>query len=210
MFTRLFGQDAKFYNLLEASAEEARNSAVLLSRLPPQIGSEAAVATLAEIAQSRRTHKGLYQETTKLICLNFVTPLEREDIEALSGALFKIPKTVEKVAERLSICPPKIMHDMVVKQVSMLRSSTEALIGMVHALRTKQHVEKIQAAYQTLQEIEGDADKLMIGLLRDLYQGNIGAKEVIILKDIYELLERAIDRCRDAGNVVFEIVLKYS
>jgi uncharacterized protein Yka (UPF0111/DUF47 family) len=210
MISKLFGQDAKFYDLLEASAAEAWNSAVLLSQLPPQIGTEDAAATLAEISQSRRNHKGLYQETTKLICLNFVTPLEREDIEALSAALFKIPKTVEKVAERLSICPPKVMLDMVVKQMSMLQRSTETLIGMVGALRKKHHVEKIQDAYHTLQEIEGDADKLMVGLLRDLYQGSVDAKEVIILKDIYELLERAIDRCRDAGNVVFEIVLKYS
>ena len=36
------------------------------------------------------------------------------------------------------------------------------------------------------------------------------AKEVVILKDIYELLERAIDHCRDAGKVVFQIALKYA
>ena len=36
------------------------------------------------------------------------------------------------------------------------------------------------------------------------------AKEVVVLKDIYELLERAIDHCRDAGKVVFQIALKYA
>ena len=36
------------------------------------------------------------------------------------------------------------------------------------------------------------------------------AKEVIILKDVFELLERAIDRCRDAGSTIFQIVLKIS
>jgi uncharacterized protein Yka (UPF0111/DUF47 family) len=30
------------------------------------------------------------------------------------------------------------------------------------------------------------------------------------LKDLYELLEKVIDRCRDAGNVVTHIVLKYA
>ena len=30
------------------------------------------------------------------------------------------------------------------------------------------------------------------------------------LKDLYELLEKVIDRCRDAGNVIFHIVLKNS
>ena len=73
-----------------------------------------------------------------------------------------------------------------------------------------QHADAFIDAYEVLQTIEGDADKLMVGLLRDLYQGNVDAKEVVILKDIYELLERAIDHCRDAGKVVFQIALKYS
>jgi uncharacterized protein Yka (UPF0111/DUF47 family) len=32
----------------------------------------------------------------------------------------------------------------------------------------------------------------------------------LILKDLFELLEKAIDRCRDAGNVVHQVVLKNS
>ncbi|PYM09779.1 MAG: pit accessory protein, partial [Verrucomicrobia bacterium] len=34
--------------------------------------------------------------------------------------------------------------------------------------------------------------------------------KVIALKDLYELLEKVIDRCRDAGNVINHIVLKNS
>jgi len=49
-----------------------------------------------------------------------------------------------------------------------------------------------------------------VELLRELYHGEIDVKSVIILKDIYEIIEKVIDRCRDAGNVVFEVVLKYS
>jgi len=61
-----------------------------------------------------------------------------------------------------------------------------------------------------LQTIEGEADELELELLRDLYQGDYDAKHIIFLRDLYELLEKVIDRCRDAGNVVFQTVLKYS
>jgi uncharacterized protein Yka (UPF0111/DUF47 family) len=44
--------------------------------------------------------------------------------------------------------------------------------------------------------------------LRDLYQGNYDPKHIIFLRDLYELLEKVIDRCRDAGNVVLQVVLK--
>ena len=60
----------------------------------------------------------------------------------------------------------------------------------------------------SLQTIEGDADKLELELLRDLYHGDYDAKHIIFLRDLYELLEKVIDRCRDAGNVVLQIVLE--
>ena len=47
-------------------------------------------------------------------------------------------------------------------------------------------------------------------MLQALYFGEREAREVIIFKDVFELLEKAIDRCRDAGNTVFYIVLKNS
>ena len=61
-----------------------------------------------------------------------------------------------------------------------------------------------------LQQLEGEADKLVLHMLKALYLGQREAREVIIFKDVFELLEKAIDRCRDAGNTVFYIVLKNS
>jgi uncharacterized protein Yka (UPF0111/DUF47 family) len=61
-----------------------------------------------------------------------------------------------------------------------------------------------------LQQVEGDADKLVLDLLKDLYHGNYDAVKVIMLRDLYDLMEKVVDRCRDAGNVLSLIVLKYS
>jgi len=158
----------------------------------------------------RRKHKKTTQEITEQLCKNFVTPLEREDIESLSSALYRITKNVEKIGERLAICQRLISADKFARQVKMTEQAAENVASMVNELRNKPHVEEITDTYERLQTVEGEADKLMVELLRDLYQGSIEAKEVIILKDLYELLEKVVDRCRDAGNVVFQVVLKYS
>ena len=55
-----------------------------------------------------------------------------------------------------------------------------------------------------------DADKAVLELLRDVYQGQHPAHKTVLLKDLFDLLEKVIDRCRDAGNVVTHIVLKNS
>ncbi len=205
----LFKKDDTFYTLLEASAAEARSCALLLKDVIPHLGGDTS-AQLDAIRQSRRKHKKLTQGITEQLCKTFITPLDREDIESLNSALNKVPKTVEKIAERLSVCPVQFTHDIVSKQISLLDQATVEVIGMVGLLRKKAGVEQIQDMQDRLQHIEGDGDKMLMDLLKQLYNGRVEPIEVIILKDLYELLERAIDRCRDAGNVVFQVVLKYS
>lgn len=207
---RIFGRDEKFYDLLETSAAEACNSASLLMKLLEEMKTVISDKSLEKLAESRRKHKRITQEITQQVCQNFVTPLEREDIDALSSALYRIPKNVEKIGERLLICPLRINRESLVAQVGLLEKAAEAVVTMVGQLRKRTHGENIQAMYERVQTIEGDADKMMNDLLRQLYQGDMDARDVIILKDLYELTERVIDRCRDAANVIFQVVLKYS
>src|SRR6266571_1428162 len=97
---RLFGRDTKFYDLLEAGAAAASASAKVLVQLIPKLEHEAPAEVLRDLNQCRRKHKRLSLDTTEALCKTFVTPLEREDIEALSTSLYKITKNVEKIGER--------------------------------------------------------------------------------------------------------------
>ena len=207
---RIFGRDTKFYDLLETSATEANNSAAILARLVPQVGTAVNDEILGDLSQARRKHKRLSQQITEELCRNFVTPLEREDIEALSSALYKISKNVEKIGERLTIAPVAADFSVVSRQVQMLEQATGVVVQMVGEIRAKSHGEGIKDSYERLQTIEGDADKLMNQLLRELYHGDTDARIVVYWKDLFELLEKGIDRCRDAGYVVFHVALKYS
>lgn len=206
----LLGHDGKFFDLLESSAIEARESAALLVRLMPVLRSPEAEKVLSELADRRKTLKLLRSEITRDLCRTFVTPLEREDIEALSSALYRVPKTAQKIAGRLVACPPEVLQDVVMKQIGMLDEATVIVVTLVNGLRKRVHGERVEVLCSKLQTLEGDADKLVGDLLSSLYQGNVEAKHVIILKDLYELLEKAIDLCRDVGNVVFQVILKYS
>ncbi|HEY2343702.1 MAG TPA: DUF47 family protein [Chthoniobacteraceae bacterium] len=207
---KLFGRDDKFYRLLESSAAEAQTGASALGRLVSQLNQGPIDTILGDIDQSRRKHKRISQEVTEALFQTFVTPLEREDIEALSIALYKISKNVEKIGERLIICPPGVNMDPIRRQISLLEQGTGVLMKMVSDLRSKQHAEVIRDNYERIQAIEGDADRIMNELLRDLYHGQGDARSVVFWKDIYELVEKGIDRCRDAGAVLFHIVLKNS
>ena len=63
---------------------------------------------------------------------------------------------------------------------------------------------------EQLQVLEGEGDKLILEELKTLYSGTHDGIKVVFLKDVFELIEKVFDRCRDAGNVINHIVLKNS
>ena len=208
-FKKLLGKEEKFYDLLEASAEEAKVSTSLLVKILTHEGA-AQASSIHEIIRARRKDKQITQRITEELCKTFVTPLEREDIESLSIALYRIPKTVEKLVERLIICPARVPRESLQKQVLLLEQGVEQVVFMVKQLRKGTQIERITESHAKLQFVEGEADKVMLALVKDLYNGPYEAKEVVILMELYDMAETAVDRARDAGQVVFQIMLKYS
>lgn len=206
---KLFGKDDKFFDLLEAGAEEAKTSVDLFATYLKKAASGSG-GPLDEFIQTRRKEKRIRDTMTQELSKTFVTPLEREDIEALSFALYRIPKQVEKIVERLSIYPGRVPQAAFQRQAELMMQAAEAVVFMVKQLRGGTNIEKIREANDRLQYAEGEADKVMLALLKELYQGPYEAKELIILQTLYEMVEQAVDRCRNAGNIVLQIVLKHS
>ena len=208
---KLLGKDDKFFDLLEAGAEEAKASVDLFATYLQKVGAgDASSVPLDDFIQTRRKEKRIRQTMTEELSKTFVTPLEREDIEALSFALYRIPKQVEKIVERLSIYPGRVPKAAFKRQAELMSQAAEAVVFMVKQLRGGTNLEKIQGANDKLQFAEGEADKVMLSLLKELYQGPYEAKELVILQELYEMVEQAVDRCRNAGNIVVQIVLKHS
>ena len=207
---KLLGRDPKFYDLLEASAAAARASTGLLSALVERMRQPDAACDLRAFNDSRHEDKRLNREITEALCRTFVTPLEREDIEALAEALYKVPKRVHAIGERLLIYRDAVpaLGDDFRRQMAILEESAGVVEEMVKLLRGGTDVEKARSMNDRLQTLEGEADKLVLRMLQALYQGEREPREIFVFKDVFELLEKAIDRCRDAGNTVFYIVLK--
>jgi len=207
---KLLGKDDRFFDLLESAAEEARTSVELFSRYLQSLASGGIPPNVDDFIHTRRKEKRIRHEMTAALSRTFVTPIDREDLEELSFALYRIPKQVEKIVERISICPYPIADGGFRRQAELMLQAADSVAFMVKQLRDGVNATKISAANDRLQFAEGEADKVMLALVKDLYNGPHDAKEVVILMELYDLVEKAIDRARDAGQVVFMIMLKYS
>ena len=83
------------------------------------------------------------------------------------------------------------------------RQHEEAIEHLLYGIRERR-------GFLVLTGEVGTGKTTMLECLRDLYAGRHEAIKAVVLKDLYELLEKVFDRCRDAGNVVFHIVLKHT
>jgi uncharacterized protein len=203
----IFGKGDKFYGLLEASAAAARESTRALVEL---LAAPPALRSLEKFKLARQREKNLQAQISQELVNTFVTALEREDIDELSSALYKIPKIVEKFAERWTLAADRLGEVDFASRAAMLERATEVIEDMVGLLRKGMNIDTSKALNDKMQAIEAEADRLILELYRDTYARETDPMRYLILKDLFEMLEKAIDRCRDAGNVVHQIVLKNS
>jgi uncharacterized protein Yka (UPF0111/DUF47 family) len=204
---KYFGQDAKFFDLLEASADETRALTRLLIEL---LKDRSHPRPLHEFALERGKDKHITEQISHALVNTFVIGLDREDIESLSFAMYRICKTIEKFAERFNLAPQRLAGVDFTRQIELMDRATETLAQMVRLLRKMPPLETVQAMNDRLQLIETEADDVMLELLREAYGGKYEPLQAMLVRDLYDLLERIIDRCRDCGNVMSHIVLKNS
>jgi uncharacterized protein len=205
---KFLGKDPVFFDLFERSADQAVMAAHALEGLLHESGNP----NLSEqLRQARRASKEVTDQLHELVVNTFVTSLDREDIELLTHALYKIPKPIEKFVERYRIAGSLAKEMNFKGQASVVLEAAQKLKEMVPLIRTSGNLEHARRLHTALQRAEASADELEVELLKKLYSDQeVGAKELFITKDLYDLLEKSIDRCRDAGNVLMHIVLKNS
>jgi uncharacterized protein len=204
---KFFSHDTKFFDLLEASAEETLDMTRLLVEL---INDRERSHPLDQFAVARGKDKNITETIREELVNTFVTGLEREDIEMLAFALYRICKTIEKFAERFSIAPHRLVDVNFNMQAELVERATQTVYEMVRRLRRNPPLGEIKSMNDRMQQIESTADDVMLKLLGEVYGGKFDPIQSMMVRDLYDLLEKVIDRCRDAANAISHIVLKNS
>ncbi|SEJ42745.1 DUF47 domain-containing protein [Frateuria terrea] len=203
----IFGKGDKFYGLLEQSAAAAHESAKALRQT---LEHTERAPVMADFSGARAREKALAAQISEELVNTFVTALDREDIEALNSALYKIPKTVEKFAERYSIVAERVRDVNFAQRACVLEESVSVVVDMIGELRQGLRIDPVKKLQDRLQALESEGDRMLLAPYRTLYVEGDDAMKAMLAKDLFELIEKAIDKCRDVGNIVYSIVLKNS
>src|SRR5215203_2160832 len=170
-FQRLLGREEEFFGLLEASAQECVISIEALRQIVSRPGER---PSLDEFANARRRDKEVTQKLEEMLIHTFVTPIEREDLEELAEKLYKIPKTVEKFAERYALVVERVADVHFEPHAEAVGKAMDLLLHMVRALRAGD-MSTIKSRQSELRALARAAETSLAESIALLYQPNFGA-----------------------------------
>jgi|SRR5438067_166160 uncharacterized protein len=138
----------------------------------------------------------------------FVTPLDPEDISGLTSAIDEVLDATEGVANRfvLYMIPEPTPH--MVELAKVLLSASQEVQLLITRIRNLKSANDLIEHSQNIINYEHQADTIYRTAIAELFKTN-NPIEIIKLKEIYETLEGALDRCADVADVVEDIALKY-
>ena len=143
-----------------------------------------------------------------LIDKTFVTPLDKEDIANLTGEIDQIIDYTDRFIGTLDLFEIKHPTPYMTELAKMLLSSTQEIYFLVKKLRGFKNSAEIIQHCQNISQFEHEADVIFRTAIAELLKTH-DAIDIIKMKEVYEILEGAHDRCADVADVFEDIALKY-
>ena len=143
-----------------------------------------------------------------LIDKTFVTPLDKEDIASLTGEIDQIIDYTDRFIGTLILFEIKGPSVYMTELAKMLLSSCQEIYHLVKKLRGFKNSQELIGHCQNISQYEHEADVIFRNAIAGLFKTN-DAIHIIKMKEVYEILEGAHDRCADVADVFEDIALKY-
>jgi predicted phosphate transport protein (TIGR00153 family) len=146
------------------------------------------------------------RELITLLNTQYITPFDREDIYMLATEIDDVVDYLEEASALLGLYGVEMPTRHAVEQCAIIVSACEQLALACDNLKGMRGV---QEALVQVKLFEDQGDRVLRDALASLFRnGGIDPLIVIRWKDIYEALERALDACETAGNVLGNVVVK--
>ena len=205
----IFGKGDKFYGLLEASADAARAEH---ARPDHDAESESPVRVARRIPRRAPARKRSDRRRSARRSSNtFVTALEREDIEALSARALQNSENHREIRRTLrAVRRPAHRRSISPRARAMLETRDGRDRGDGHPAAQRHAARRDEGAQRPHAGDRGRGRSPDPRSVPRPLRAIRRPSQLLLRKDLFELLEKAIDRCRDAGNVISHIVLKNS
>jgi uncharacterized protein len=195
---------SEFFTLFARAGENALEVARLVERRFREHPSSD--VTQEQVKREETEGDAITRELITLLNTQYITPFDREDIFLLATEIDDVVDYLEEASDLLGLYGLDLPSQHAVEQCAVIVRACEQLAIACENLKGMRGV---QEALVELKRLEDEGDQILRVALTSLFQGN-GTDPLVVIrwKDIYEALERALDACETAANVLANIVVK--
>jgi uncharacterized protein len=210
---RLQPKYVDYCDAFDRAAQNAVHSAALLADLANE-GEHRNNELVTAIIEAEHEGDQITRETLDRLARSNFAPTDREDIYDLVSRIDDVVDVIEAVGQRMIFYKIARVEDDFLSQCAVLVKASRLMAGAVSRLR---HIEdrkplKVAASIDELMIIvhqaEQEGDTIHHQVLAQLFDGRLDVLQVIKWKELYALVEQAIDLCDDVTCVVHRIVAK--
>lgn len=212
MFGKLMPKEGKYFDHFNNHAALIAKGGQLLTELITALANNSGdVTRLAdEIDQVERQADKVTNETLAQLHKSFITPFDRDEIHELISGMDDILDIIQDVAESVALYDIQQIPQEAVAMAEVTARCCNKIADVVKLLDSMQNGPHILTICHAIDDLESDADRLHRELMSKLFRDEPDIRQVIKLKEIYEILESVSDRCKDVSGTIEAIVLENS
>jgi hypothetical protein len=200
----LVPKEQDYFRLFAEQAANLDAAAQLLVRFMDENVSKSIAAAILE-----HEHVGdkILHDIVKRLNKSFITPIDREDIYSLVATMDEVLDNIEAAADAMILFRVTEPTPQARAQAAVIARATPILRECMDNLEKPKGIDERIIAVNSL---ENDGDRIHRDAVASLFDGDMKCTDIIKWKDIYEILEAAIDECEHVANVIESIVLKHN
>ena len=205
MRLNLIPREERFFDLF---AEDAANVLAAARLFEAMLRTyDAPEQRAAEIRAAEHRGDEISHDIGHRLERTFVTPFDREDIHGLISALDDVLDLIEEAADTFVLYRIDAPTAVAVQQAAIVVKQCEQLHDALLHLRG---FKGLEPRWIEVHRLENEGDQLARQAIAGLFSDGGDPVTIIKWKEIYALLESAIDKCEDVANIIERITIKHA
>jgi uncharacterized protein len=200
---RLIPRDNSFFDMFNQMSENLTRGAQVLVALFAEY--ETAEQKSKEIRRIENIGDEIMHNLLKKLNQTFITPFDREDIHRLASSIDDVLDLIKAAGDRVVLYNITAAPAAAGQLAHVILKQTQELGKAVSVLQKNGHVLDHCVEINRLENEADEVSQTAIGYLFDTEKDPIN---LIRIKELLEVLERATDKAEDAADVLESVVLK--
>lgn len=209
-FQAIMPKETRFFDLYERHAATLVQGAAALRQLLD--GGDTVQACCERIFKHEDEADQIAREGILAVRRTFITPFDRSDIQALFSTLDDAIDQMKKTAKAITLFEVREFDPHMREMADIIVKSADLTVEMIGLLpRMRQNAGRLNALAEQIVQLEDASDHVNDAGLKALYLAHRSgdAMGYIVGAEIYDHLERVVDRFEDVANQVTDILIEH-